>query len=212
MSSTTPVRPFKLKRPCKNCPFRSDIDKYLRPERVAEIAESLYDGAEFPCHETTEHFEGEDGWEERLVTSTSAFCAGALITMEKEGFSNQMVRIGERLGLFNVEDLKMDSPVYDSLAEWVASFRESKTVEVSFNGITEVLEMEHCGVVTEDCEDPPGYSMGGGVAHSTAEPTCHPIDDCCAHCGNTMCSACRAAENTEDGYPQCRYCVEDGEQ
>lgn len=207
--SATQVRPFKLKRPCKNCPFRSDIPKYLREERVQEIADSLYDGAEFPCHETTEHVEGPDGWEERIAVPTSAFCAGALITMEKEGYSNQMVRIGERLGMFNVDDLIMDSPVYDSLEEWVASFRQIPTVTITnSDGTTETLEYEHCGVVAEDCEDPPGFAMGGGVARSTAEPTCNPIEDCCTHCGTTMCTACRA-EDTEDGYPQCKYCAED---
>lgn len=209
MSSTTPIRPFKLKRPCPRCPFRSDIDKYLRPERVAEIADSLYGGAEFPCHETTEHFEGPDGWEERVAVPTSAFCAGALITMEREGFSNQMVRIGERLGMFNVDDLIMDSPVYDSLEEWVASFRDDSITITHDDGTTEVMEMEHCGVVTEACEDPPGYSAGGGVALSTEPPTCHPIDDCCTFCGSTMCGACRAEEDTEDGDPQCRYCAEE---
>lgn len=206
----TQFRPYRLKGPCAKCPFRSDIPKYLRPERAQEIADALYGGAEFPCHQTTETVEHEDGSETRERMATSAFCAGALITMEREGFSNQMVRISERLGLYDPEALKMDAPVYDSLAEWVDSYRETPTVTITHSdGTTEVLEMEHCGVVTEDCEDPPGYSMGGGVARSTIEPTCHPVDDCCNHCGNPMCTACRAGENTEHGYPQCRYCAEE---
>lgn len=207
--SETKVRPFRVKKPCPRCPFRTDVPKYIYPERAQEIADSLYGGAEFPCHQTTSP---SDDDVEMVVTKDSAWCAGAMGTMEKEGYSNQMVRIGERLGM--VEEIKVDDDLlYDSLADWVQSFREIPTVTITnSDGSTEVLEYEHCGVVYDnDCEDPPGYSAGGGVAQSTDEPTCHPIDDCCAHCGSLMCTACRAAETTEDGYPQCKGCVEDGE-
>lgn len=211
--SQTEIRPYRLRAPCPKCPFRSDIDKYLTPERVEEIADSLYGGADFPCHQTTVEVEDDEtGFGDRVATLDSAFCAGALITMEKEGFSNQQVRIGERLGLYDPEALKMDAPVYGSLSDWVASYRTIPTVIVTNpDGTTETLEMEHCGVVGPDCEDPPGYSMGGGVAHSTSEPVCHPIEDCCGHCGNTACPSCKAAEDDEYGNPVCVYCAEDQE-
>lgn len=51
----------------------------------------------------------------------STHCAGALITMEREGSFNQMMRIGERLGFYDPADLAMDAPVHDSLADWVAT-------------------------------------------------------------------------------------------
>ena len=210
----TKVRPYRMSKPCPKCPFRSDIPKYLRPERAQQIADSLYDGAEFPCHQTTEEVEDEDGMGERVATAKSAACAGALITMEKEGFSNQMVRIAERLGMYDHQALDMEAPVYGSLSEWVASYRETKTVEVTFNGVTETLEYEHCGVVAQDCEDPPGYMMGGGVAESTDEPTCHPVDDCCVLCGSPVCSTCRAGLYEPDNPsspPVCVYCVEDSD-
>lgn len=212
MSEHSPEpRPFRLKKPCPKCPFRSDIDKYLRFERVQEIANSLYQGAEFPCHQTTEHYEDPDtGAMERIVTSKSAFCAGALITMEKEGYSNQMVRISERLGMYDRENLDMEAPVYGSLAEWVASYVEVPTVTVEGpNGVVEVLEFEHCGVVGPECEDPPGYMGGGGVMHSTEVPTCNPIEDCCGYCGTPACTACKSDHVDEDGNPICVLCKEE---
>jgi hypothetical protein len=39
--------------------------------------------------------------------------------MEKQGLASQMMRMGERLGLYRPEELKMDTPVYGSLDEWV---------------------------------------------------------------------------------------------
>jgi hypothetical protein len=75
-------------------------------------------GRSFHCHKTLS-YESEDGTGE--VTGESKHCAGALITMEREGFANQMMRIGERLGFYDPAALVMDSPVYDSLAVWVAA-------------------------------------------------------------------------------------------
>lgn len=196
---------FRLRKPCPKCPFRCDIEPYLRPERVQEIADALYAGGAFPCHQTTEHVEDEEGNGEMLDTPRSAECAGALITMEKEGYEGQHARIGYRLGLYDPTTLDMDAPVYDSLSEWVHAVRGVPTVEVD----GEVLEFEHCGVVGGDCEDPPGYAGGGGVMRSTEEPTCHPIEDCCSYCGNTMCSACRSEKTSDLGDPMCVYCAED---
>ena len=195
--ATTKHQPYRLKAPCKNCPFRSDIPKYLRPERAKEIADSLYRGAEFPCHQTTEEVEEEDGHAERVATAKSAFCAGALITMEKEGFSNQMVRISERLGLYDHTTLKMDAPVYDSLSEWVASYREDESEG----------DLVHCEVVAPDCEDPPGWSSGGGVALSTDDPQCDP-EDGCVECGNAMCGACDSGKSNQYGRI-CTYCAQE---
>lgn len=108
---------FNLKRPCPACPFRSDIEQYITDERKEEIADSLRAGADFLCHKTIEH--DEDG--EGVRTRDSEFCAGALITMENEGFGNQLMRIGERLGMYRRDELDYDSPVYASLDEWVGT-------------------------------------------------------------------------------------------
>ena len=39
--------------------------------------------------------------------------------MEKTGQPNQMMRISERLGLYDYRSMNMEAPVYGSLDEWV---------------------------------------------------------------------------------------------
>lgn len=104
---------YTLRAPCSNCPFRSDITPFLTEERAEEIADSLEGGATFYCHKTLDYddMEGE-------VTSRSRACAGSMITMERDGQPNQIMRIAERIGMYDPTRLEMDSPVFDSLQEW----------------------------------------------------------------------------------------------
>lgn len=184
--ATATLNPYRLKKPCPPCPFRSDVEKYLRADRAKEIADALYDGAGFPCHNTTEDAEDEDGMGIRVETEKSAQCAGALITMEKEGYSNQQVRIAERLGMYDPTALAMDAPVYDSLAEWAQSYEPVPFVMID----GEKVEYEYCGICDYSCENPAGYGMGGGAARNTDPPACHPVNDVCNMCGTPMCPAC----------------------
>lgn len=102
---------FNLKRPCKECPFRSDIRPYLRKSRVREILDALFKQDQtFACHKTLDF--DEEG--ESLITSKSQHCAGALILMEKNGRANQMMRIAERLGLYDRKKLDMSAPVFST--------------------------------------------------------------------------------------------------
>ncbi|GAB3304098.1 hypothetical protein EK0264_03620 [Epidermidibacterium keratini] len=119
---------YDLTTPCKRCPFRSDIDPYLRPARASEIAEALRQGSTFTCHKTTVV---DPRNEARMVPGPRAqFCAGALATMEREGFANQMMRIAERIGLYDAARVDFDAPVYDSLADWLAA-HDVEDVEVA---------------------------------------------------------------------------------
>lgn len=118
MSPDPAFRPFALKRPCADCPFRSDKLPFLSRDRAQDIADSLEADASFHCHKTIS-YDTEDGSPE--VTGSSRHCAGAMITMEREGKANQMMRIGERMGLYDRETLQMDAPVFSSLADWVAA-------------------------------------------------------------------------------------------
>jgi hypothetical protein len=76
-----------IKKPCKSCPFRSDVTPYLHPERAAEIvyaAQNPY--SDFPCHCTIEY----DGDEDILGNSTGDFskaktCAGFLTLRAQMG-------------------------------------------------------------------------------------------------------------------------------
>jgi hypothetical protein len=102
--------------PCAKCPFRTDIPPYLTKARVREIERAL-ERTEFPCHTTTEH----DDESEYIPSSNEIHCAGALILMEKAGRSSQMMRIAERLGMYDHRKLDMDAPVFDSFEEMAAA-------------------------------------------------------------------------------------------
>lgn len=104
--------PYSMTTPCDNCPFRSDVDPYLRHDRVREIERGLERG-EFPCHKTTKY--NDEG--ETVESKNGIHCAGALILMMKEDRSSQMMRIAYRLGMFD--------PVYDSFDEMEEAMRNS---------------------------------------------------------------------------------------
>lgn len=99
---------YDLTTPCNNCPFRNDIRPYIRPERVEELR-----GVPFSCHKTSTQ-QGKENHEEGVQ-----HCAGSLILHEKENMPHQMMRITERIGMYNRTKLNMEAPVYDSFDEMV---------------------------------------------------------------------------------------------
>ena len=102
---------YDLNSPCAQCPFRSDIEPYVHSERVEGFI-----GEEFSCHKTTTaKNRGNDHPE-------AQHCAGALILQEKMKQPHQMMRIMERLRLYDYKALIMDSPVYDSFEEMEAAY------------------------------------------------------------------------------------------
>lgn len=122
VAGITPARvrlaPYRLTSPCADCPFRTDVRPYMRPERVDEIQAPLI-LAQFPCHKTVNYaaIQEDDNGEpvmERRNTAREAHCAGALILLEKLEEPSQMMRISERLGMYDRRKLDMAAPVYDS--------------------------------------------------------------------------------------------------
>lgn len=111
---------YNLKRPCPNCPFRNDREPYITGERAEEIAYSLWGGAEFPCHKTTHH--DDDG--DYMPSKDEQFCAGALIVQELSDGPNQMMRIAERLGMYDPRELDMAAPVYECLEDFIEAHTE----------------------------------------------------------------------------------------
>lgn len=114
---------FDLTKPCGNCPYRTDRPFYLCPERTAEILDAITDGQQtFACHKTVD-YDAEDDDEESAGdgrhTTKTQHCAGALILLEKLERPNQMMRIAERLGLYDRRKLKMDAPVFDTPAAMI---------------------------------------------------------------------------------------------
>jgi hypothetical protein len=113
------VMKFELVRPCKDCPFRSDITFYLTPKRVREILDSITTRQQtFSCHKTNS-FE-DDG--EIVETKDSQHCAGAMILLERINRPNQMMRIAERLRIYDRAKLEMESPVFRTPAAMIKHF------------------------------------------------------------------------------------------
>lgn len=106
---------YTLKKPCPHCPFRTDIKTFITPERSEDICQSLLSGQDFPCHKTT----GEDEEGETTVESDSKMCAGAMIMLEHMQRPTQMMRISERLGLYDYKKLDMNSPIYEDTCDMI---------------------------------------------------------------------------------------------
>lgn len=106
---------YNLPRPCKNCPFRSDVKGYLTKARVRSIIDGITRQQQtFSCHKTNEFGSDDEGWSETRETPNSQHCAGALIFLERLEQPNQMMRISERLGLYDARKLDMESPVHSA--------------------------------------------------------------------------------------------------
>lgn len=101
---------FDLKKPCHDCPFLRKGGIRLTQARVREIAGGLLDsqGHTFACHKTVDH-ENDDG--ERMENRDTRHCAGALIFAEKNRNATQMMRIAERLGIYDAGELMKNKAV-----------------------------------------------------------------------------------------------------
>lgn len=108
---------FKQTKPCKKCPFRTDAPGYLKRARAERIAADL-DENSFVCHETIDYNAGDI---EPCETDRTQHCAGALIMREHMGRPSQMMRIGERLGLYDHRRIDMDAPVHRCDQNFIAA-------------------------------------------------------------------------------------------
>lgn len=206
--TTAKQNPYLLRTPCPRCPFRSDIEPYLRPTRAAEIARGLAHSGSFTCHKTTVGVEDDEGSVVMVDGPKAQQCAGATILLLKSDLWPQMLRIAERIGALDTARLDMAAPVHDSLDAWVAAHSPAVPTVTTESG--EVLELEHCGVVGYACEDPAGYAMGGGAISNPDPSTCNP-ERSCSSCGNTMCDSCVGVEDGPDG-SLCVLCEPDDDE
>jgi hypothetical protein len=100
---------YTMTTPCDQCPFL-DTPNMRRGFRLARLKE--FTANEFPCHQTASVIEDEDGGSsEYHANDKSVHCAGALIFNEKRGYANQMMRICERLGMYDASKLDMEAKV-----------------------------------------------------------------------------------------------------
>ncbi|GKU79324.1 hypothetical protein L3i20_v237210 [Paenibacillus sp. L3-i20] len=97
---------FNLKKPCKDCPFLqgSSTNKTLVKGRLEGIVSDLMDGMTFTCHKTL-----------NLKSLDQEHCAGALQYLEREERPNQMMRIAERIGLYDHTKLEQYSSLIDPI-------------------------------------------------------------------------------------------------
>lgn len=194
-------KPYTLKSPCKDCPFRSDVAPYLNTARAQEIMNDSYEDSNFYCHKTID-YSADEG--EGRVAGKSRVCAGFLVTMEKEGRANQPTRIAERLGLYDRTQLDMDAPTYDSMRDWVRSYAPES------NSDSDQESLDYCNVATPACTNPAGFGRGGEVYSNPSPPEC---GDHCVSCEDPVCPACTDHwEEAPDGgvgasAPVCRYCA-----
>ncbi len=104
------IMEYKMTNPCNLCPFRNDDKRLTVPaDRLREFARG-----EFCCHQTTEPDE-ETG--DYSPLESSQHCAGLLIFREHMEDPHQMMRIVERLGMYDRTKLNMNAPVFQSWEE-----------------------------------------------------------------------------------------------
>lgn len=111
---------YNLTKPCGNCPFRSDKLFPLHPRRALDIATN---DSEFACHKTVD-YSGDDGGE---IKDKSEHCAGLLIMLEQMNQPHQMMRVLERIGLYDRTKLDMSSPVYEDIDDYVSLLEERES-------------------------------------------------------------------------------------
>ena len=97
---------YKLTTPCSECPF---LTKFKRGFTVKQL--EGYASGEFACHKTCEVAETDEGLEVFEAKAESHHCAGALIYLEKRNRTHQMMRICERLGVYDHTKLDMEAKV-----------------------------------------------------------------------------------------------------
>lgn len=94
---------YTLTTPCKECPFLNKFKKGFSVKQLEGFA-----SGEFACHKTCDVSEETGSFE---PAAKSVHCAGALIYLEKRERPHQMMRIVERLGMYDRTKLDMDADV-----------------------------------------------------------------------------------------------------
>lgn len=133
-STKDEFRAFKLKRPCKHCPFRKDLEPRLKgwlgEERAKMIAHStFFHGNNFPCHKTVTRdpdaeydYDSEDHNAGYMWTEKESQCAGAAIMQINTGNQSTWMQVATRMGWADAEHLKhldLESPVFETVEQFI---------------------------------------------------------------------------------------------
>lgn len=92
---------YNMTEPCDACPF-------LKGSGFPYRSLMEHASGEFPCHKACE-LDEDDTYVPR--NEKTPHCAGALIFLEKQNRPHQMMRICERLGMYDRTKLNMKAPV-----------------------------------------------------------------------------------------------------
>jgi hypothetical protein len=98
---------YNLTTPCDECPFLIGSGFQYRSLLA-------YSRGEFACHRACK-VDSRGNFVQR--GEKTPHCAGALIFLEKQEKPHQMMRISERLGLYDRSKLDMDAKVVASTAD-----------------------------------------------------------------------------------------------
>lgn len=103
--------PYKLTKPCGNCPFLKEGAIELRAGRLEGIVEQLVDDdhSTFQCHKTVHNERTGGEWDEEGEYKSSgkeSMCAGAMIYLEKIGRPTVGMRLGCVLKMYDPEKLR----------------------------------------------------------------------------------------------------------
>lgn len=96
---------YSMTKPCDACPF-------LIGSGFTYRSLSAHASGEFACHKACDVNEQTGDFEAR--SDKTPHCAGALIFLEKQNAPHQMMRICERLGMYDRGKLDMSAPVVSS--------------------------------------------------------------------------------------------------
>lgn len=97
---------YDLRAPCLDCPFLEQHAESYGINRLLEFAQGP-----FPCHKTADLIDNDEDPSHFVANRNSQHCAGALIFLKKRHAPHQMMRIAERLGMYDAEALDMEAPV-----------------------------------------------------------------------------------------------------
>lgn len=101
---------YTMTKPCDACPF-------LRGSGFTWKSLEEHASGEFACHKTCDVSEDDENAGTYEPNDDSLHCAGALIFLEKQNRPHQMMRIAERLGLYDRRKLDMSADVVNKRSE-----------------------------------------------------------------------------------------------
>lgn len=99
---------YNMTEPCDACPF-------LKGSGFQWKSLEEHASGEFPCHKACDLVEDEEvgsHYREKKNGKTP-HCAGALIFLEKQNTPHQMMRICERIGMYDRTKLNMEAAVVE---------------------------------------------------------------------------------------------------